>query len=88
MPMQIMPPPSETIREITEAISAAIPDSEVEVNGGGGRFAVRVVAQAFASKRTLEQQRMVYSAIEHLMKGEGAPVHAIDHMETLTPDPS
>jgi hypothetical protein len=28
---------------------------------------------------------MVLSAIAHLMKGDGAPVHAVDKIETITP---
>jgi hypothetical protein len=30
---------------------------------------------------------MVYAAIAHLMRGEGAPIHAIDQLETSVPDP-
>ena len=30
----------------------------------------------------LESQRLVYSAITHLMKGDMAPVHAIDSLKT------
>ena len=37
----------------------------------------------FDGKKTLEKQRMVYSALKELMSGNNAPVHAIDNLETL-----
>jgi hypothetical protein len=33
----------------------------------------------------LESQRLVYSAIAHLMKGDAPPVHAVDSLKTRTP---
>ena len=36
--------------------------------------------------KTLEKQRMVYSALTDLMSGMNAPVHAIDNLETLIPE--
>jgi hypothetical protein len=33
----------------------------------------------------LESQRLVYAAITHLMKGDMAPVHAVDSLRTKTP---
>jgi hypothetical protein len=33
----------------------------------------------------LESQRLVYSAIAHLMKGDLAPVHAVDKLKTRVP---
>jgi len=33
----------------------------------------------------LESQRMVYGAIAHLMKGDLAPVHAVDRLQTRVP---
>jgi len=55
------------------------------VNGGGGHFTIEVVSSAFAGKGMLESQRLVYSAIAHLMKGDLAPVHAVDSLKTKTP---
>ena len=46
---------------------------------------VAVVSTAFEGKRILEQQRLVYSAIAHLMAGDTAPVHAVDRMVCKTP---
>ena len=85
MALQIHPPPKEVIQEIREAIEAALDGAEVEVTGAAGHFEIRVVSQAFESKNSLAKQRLVYSAIAHLMKGDAAPVHAIDRLETVVP---
>jgi acid stress-induced BolA-like protein IbaG/YrbA len=83
--VQIHPPPREVIDQIREAIEGALEDADVSVSGAGGHFEIRVVSAAFADKKTLAKQRLVYSAIAHLMKGDNAPVHAIDRLETLVP---
>lgn len=70
---------------ISEAIRSAIPDAVVDVNGGGGHFTIAVVSTVFAGKGMLESQRLVYSTIAHLMKGDRAPVHAVDSLKTRTP---
>ena len=73
------------IDAMREAIERQIPDSRAEVNGGGGLFNIEVTSSAFAGKNMLQSQRMVYSAIADLMKGDGAPVHAVDSLKTRTP---
>ena len=73
------------IDAMREAIERQIPDSRAEVNGGGGHFIIEVTSPAFAGKNMLQSQRMVYSAIADLMKGDGAPVHAVDSLKTRTP---
>jgi acid stress-induced BolA-like protein IbaG/YrbA len=70
---------------IREAVLAAIPGAEVEVSGGGGHFSIVVTSTAFAGKGRVDSQRLVYSAIAHLMRGDRAPVHAVDSLRTLTP---
>ncbi len=67
---------------IKEAIEKAIDDAAVTVQGGGGHFTIEVVAKVFAGKSMLESQRLVYAAIAHLMKGDMAPVHAVDTLKT------
>jgi acid stress-induced BolA-like protein IbaG/YrbA len=75
-----------TIEEqVKQCIESAIPESQAQVDGGGGHFNIEVVSSAFAGKRILEQQRLVYSAIAHLMAGDTAPVHAVDRMVCKTP---
>ena len=70
---------------IRSAIEAAVPSSVVEVTGGGGHYTITVISPVFAGRSMLESQRMVYSAIAHLMKGDDAPVHAVDTLRTRTP---
>ncbi|MDP2305595.1 MAG: BolA family protein [Pseudomonadota bacterium] len=70
---------------LREVIEGAIPDSKAEVTGGGGHFTIAVVSPAFAGLGMLASQRLVYSAIAHLMKGDAAPVHAVDSLTTRTP---
>jgi len=56
------------------------------VRGGGGHFEIDVTSEAFEGKRLLDKQRLVYGAIAHLMQGDDAPVHAIDRLDTHTPE--
>jgi acid stress-induced BolA-like protein IbaG/YrbA len=76
---------------LTGAIEAAIvealgQDASAEVQGTGGHFTVRAVSVAFEGKGLLAKQRLVMRALAPFMAGADAPVHAIDHLETLTPD--
>jgi acid stress-induced BolA-like protein IbaG/YrbA len=70
---------------IREAIAAAIPGADIDVHGGGGHFSITVTSPVFAGKNRVESQRLVYSAIAHLMAGDRAPVHAVDSLRTLVP---
>ena len=70
---------------VRQAIEEKIEGSTAEVDGGGGHFNIVVTAPVFAGKNMLESQRLVYAAIAHLMKGDMAPVHAVDSLKTKTP---
>ncbi len=70
---------------IREAIAAKIPDAAIEVTGGGGHYTIQVTSTAFEGKNRVQQQRLVYGAIAHLMAGATPPVHAVDTLRTLTP---
>jgi len=70
---------------IKTAVEAAIAGSSAEVAGGGGHFEIIVTSAAFAGQSLLNKQRMVLTAIAHLMKGDSAPVHAVDKIETRIP---
>lgn len=71
---------------IKAAIVEKIPDAAVDVApGSGGHYSLAVVSPVFSGKSMLESQRLVLGAIAHLMKGDGAPVHAIDSLKTRTP---
>ncbi len=75
-----------TEEAMKQAILGAIPGATVDVGAGsgGGHFTVQVVSRVFEGKSMLESQRLVLGAIAHLMKGDGAPVHAIDSLKTRT----
>jgi acid stress-induced BolA-like protein IbaG/YrbA len=70
---------------ITSSVQAKIPDAVVAVSGGGGHYKIDVVSTIFAGKSMLENQRLVLSAIKHLINGDRAPVHAVDVLTTRTP---
>lgn len=70
-------------RAIEAAVTERIAGARVEAQGGGGHYTVRVVSEVFEGQGPVQRQRLVLSAIAHLMKGDGAPVHAIDKLETL-----
>ena len=83
MSLNVLNPTSDLTRTMREAIEAAIPGAAASVQANSpGHFGVEVTATAFAGKSMVEQQQMVYAAIAHLMKGDSAPVHAIDRMKT------
>lgn len=75
----------DVVAAVKAAIEEAIPDAAAEVTGAGGHYSIEVTSAAFAEKGVLERQRLVYSAIAHLMKGDMAPVHAVDSLKTKTP---
>ena len=70
---------------ITEAIKAQVPDAQVEVGGGGGHYNIVVISTVFAGKSMLQSQRLVLSAIKHLINGAAPPVHAVDSLVTKVP---
>lgn len=70
---------------ITSSIKDRLPDATVEVSGGGGHWSISVISTAFAGKSLLESQRLVLSAIKHLINGANPPVHAVDSLITKTP---
>ena len=89
MALQILnagPDPEKIVGQIRSAIEAALPGAEIEVCAASpGHFEISVTSEAFAGQSRLQQQQRVYAAIAHLMKGDAAPVHAIDRMQTRVP---
>jgi acid stress-induced BolA-like protein IbaG/YrbA len=78
--------PEALAAELEQAVRAALPGAKVEVEAGSpGHFALEVVSEAFAGLSRVRQQQKVYAAIQHLMAGDAAPVHAIDRLITRTP---
>lgn len=83
MALNVYNPSADLTETMRQAIEAAIPGAQATVQANSpGHFGVEVTAGAFAGKSMVEQQQMVYAAIAHLMKGDSAPVHAIDRMKT------
>ena len=70
---------------VREAIEARMPGALAHVTGGRGHYTIEVTSPLFAGKSKLDSRRLVYGAIAHLMKGDSAPVHAVDRLETVTP---
>ena len=75
----------DILQAIREGIIAKIPDAKVEATGGGGHYRIDVVSTVFEGKSMLESQRLVLSAIKHLINGAAPPVHAVDSLTTRTP---
>lgn len=72
------------VQQMHAAIVEALPGAEVHVGANSpGHFELRVVWPGFAELSRLKQQQVVYAAIAPLMKGDGAPVHAIDRLDTV-----
>lgn len=75
--------PTEVAANMQRIIEEAIPGARAEVSPGSpGHYAISVIAGAFAGQSMVKQQRTVYAAIQEFMRGDPAPVHAIDRLET------
>lgn len=85
MEIAAQPTTHDTAERIREAVAAALPGARIEVTGEGSHFSLRVESSAFAGQGRLARQRLVLRAVAPLMKGDGAPVHAIDRLETVLP---
>jgi acid stress-induced BolA-like protein IbaG/YrbA len=80
------PGPEQIVRQIREAIAAALPGAEIHVHcRAPGHFEIRVTSASFQGKPRLKQHQLVYAAITDLMSGDAAPVHAVDRLECRTP---
>ena len=75
----------DVLGAIRAAILSRVEGADVQVTGGGGHYSISVVSSAFAGKSPVDSQRLVYGAIAHLMKGDMAPVHAVDSLKTRAP---
>ncbi len=77
----------QTVDQIRERLRSRLPAETVEIEDqshlhvghagaaeGGGHYAVTVVSQTFEGLNTLSRHRLVYAAVEDLMKKE---IHAL-----------
>ncbi|OFE11166.1 hypothetical protein PHACT_15095 [Pseudohongiella acticola] len=66
-------------------LQSSFPGCEVRVEGGGGKFQVAMVGDAFAGLNAVKRQQLVYQQLNaHIRSGA---VHAVS-MNLLTPDES
>jgi stress-induced morphogen len=66
------------------AVLAGIPNAVVEVSSGSpGHYSLVVRSEVFRGRSMVESHRMVYATIAELMRGDAAPVHAIDTLKTI-----
>jgi stress-induced morphogen len=74
---------------IEEKIRSAIPDTTVveltDLTGTLDHWQALIVSPSFAGQSRVEQHRTVYGALNELMAGSAAPVHALA-LTTLTPE--
>ncbi len=74
----------DILAALRDSVEKAIPGSRCVAAGGGGHFTLEVVSPSFAGLSMLASHRLVLGAIAHLMKGDQAPVHAVDSLKTRT----
>jgi stress-induced morphogen len=83
MSLPVFNSPDDVCAALRQAIEAAIADAEVQViPSSPGHFEIEVTSRTFAGESMVQQQRRVYGAIKELMRGDSAPVHAIDRLQT------
>ena len=69
--------------EIERLVGEAIAESQVTVQGMGGKYMVRVVSDGFAGQSAVKRQQSVYRILNpHIASGA---IHAVS-MELLTRD--
>jgi acid stress-induced BolA-like protein IbaG/YrbA len=61
--------------EFAQMIEEHIPGSRATVVGEGGKFEATVVSDAFADKNLLAKHRLVYAALDPLIKS--GEIHAV-----------
>ena len=86
---------NERITRIEQRLRAALSPEDIHIiddsaahaghagaREGGGHFNVMIVADAFSGKSPIQRHRMVYDAVDDLMKVD---IHALS-IKALTPD--
>jgi acid stress-induced BolA-like protein IbaG/YrbA len=69
--------------EVKQLLQSRLSGCDVEVNGDGRHFAIRVVGDVFAGLSPVKKQQLVYGALsEEFANGS---IHAVDQLVTLTP---
>ncbi|HET8709744.1 MAG TPA: BolA/IbaG family iron-sulfur metabolism protein [Spongiibacteraceae bacterium] len=69
--------------EVKQLLQSRLSGCEVEVDGDGRHFAIRVIGEVFAGLSPVKKQQLVYGALsEEFASGS---IHAVDQLVTLTP---
>ena len=66
--------------DIKALIQEAFPTAEITITdlaGDGNHYAAEVVAEEFAGKNRVQQQRMVYASLKGKMDGSHGELHAL-----------
>jgi len=84
-------PDTSVVELCRQKIEKTLKAESVRVDGAhddpnGSHIAIQVVSEMFAGKRPIQRQQMVYKAIWEELKGNDAPVHAVDFMMCQTPE--
>lgn len=69
--------------EVKQLLQSRLSGCEVDVNGDGRHFAIRVVGEIFAGLSPVKKQQLVYAALSEQF-ADGS-IHAVDQLVTLTP---
>ena len=56
-----------TPNDVKALIEKAIPESEAVISGEGCNLSVTVISSAFEGKSLVQEQKMVYAAVNHLI---------------------
>ncbi|MEQ3637755.1 BolA/IbaG family iron-sulfur metabolism protein [Alcanivorax sp.] len=68
--------------DVITLVEAGFESADVAVEGGGDRFQIRVVSEAFSGLLPVKRQQMVYATIDEQIKSN--TIHAVQII-TFTP---
>ncbi|MEM7295451.1 MAG: BolA/IbaG family iron-sulfur metabolism protein [Pseudomonadota bacterium] len=67
-----------TAAEIKALLREGFPNGQIAVQGDdGAHFAAEVIDESFRGKNRVQQQRMVYAALQGKMDGPSGELHAL-----------
>jgi acid stress-induced BolA-like protein IbaG/YrbA len=69
--------------ELKQLLQSRLTGCDIEVNGDGRHFAIRVIGEIFAGLTPVKKQQLVYGALSEQF-ADGS-IHAVDQLVTLTP---
>lgn len=68
---------------IEQILVEQLPDCDITVEGGGGKFQVTAIGEVFAGLNAVKRQQKIYQILnEHIVSGA---IHAVS-MQLKTPD--